>query len=130
MKEPTYSLSTAAADPSKCPEIMGRRAELEHQIAAVELESKSIRERYLRAAADLENERKRRARDLEDVKRNAAREVVAEMIWVAEAMEHTFDDLTAEGGQELVSMIEGLHLVVRQIASALERLEVTTKEST
>lgn len=105
-----------------------RRAELEHQIAALELEVESIRDRYVRAAAELDNARKQRTREIDDERRATTREVLAEMTFVTETMDHTFSELAETTHSRSASVADGLQLIVRQAITVLERLDPVTKE--
>jgi molecular chaperone GrpE len=104
-------------------------ADLEAKLAAAEKDKKDNHDKYLRAAADTENQRKRSRRDVEDAKHDTRVKVLKEMLPVVDnlerAVEHAGTQSGAEAGQE-ASMVEGLRLVLRQFATAFERLEVTT----
>lgn len=123
MKEPRPEfLESTVPVPTIDPPVIDRRAELEQRLATLEDDSKRIRERYLRAAADLENERKLRRRELEEVRLTTMDDVITEMTSVSVAMEQSFDELAESSSPESAPMIEGLRLVARQLAVAFERL--------
>src|SRR3982751_6247953 len=71
------------------------------KIAALEKEKKDNWDRYLRAAADLENLRKRQKREIEDTKYDTKGKVLKEMLPVVDnlerAIEHAAASATAAG---------------------------------
>ena len=98
-------------------------AELEKKLAAAEKEKKDNWDRYLRAAADLENQRKRFKRELEDAKFEVKNKILKEMLPVVDNLERAIEH--ASGGAEKNPIVEGVQLVLRQFSTAFERLEVT-----
>ena len=104
-----------------------RVAELEAKVAALEKEKKENWERYLRAAADLENLRKRQRREIEDVKLETKGKVLKEMLPVVDNLERAIEHASTigEGDQQFRPIVDGVQLVLRQFTSAFERLEVT-----
>ncbi|MBL9013299.1 MAG: nucleotide exchange factor GrpE [Myxococcales bacterium] len=101
-----------------------RMAELETRIAGLEKEKKENWDRYLRAAADLENLRKRQKREAEDAKYEAKAKVLKEMLPVVDNLERAVEHAAA-GSEEKNPIVEGVQLVLRQFTTAFERLDVT-----
>jgi molecular chaperone GrpE len=106
-------------------------AELEAKLAAAEKEKKDNWDRYLRAAADLENLRKRQKREAEDAKFEAKGKVLKEMLPVVDNLERAIEH--ASKGEEidpvLRPIVEGVQLVLRQFTTGFERLDVNTIEA-
>jgi molecular chaperone GrpE len=98
-------------------------ADLEGKLAAAEKEKKDNYDRFLRAAADLENTRKRQKRELEDAKFETKNKVLKEMLPVVDNLERAIEHAGAAG--EKNPILEGVQLVLRQFTAAFERLEVT-----
>jgi molecular chaperone GrpE len=98
--------------------------ELEDKLAAAEKEKKDNWDRYLRAAADLENMRKRQKRELEDAKFDTKNKVLKEMLPVVDNLERAIEHASG-GGAEKNPIVEGVQLVLRQFTTAFERLDVT-----
>jgi len=96
--------------------------DLQVKLAAVEKEKKENWDRYLRAAADLENLRKRQKREMEDAKIEAKTKVLKEMLPVVDNLERAIEHATAQSGQSPI--VEGVQLVLRQFLTAFERLDV------
>jgi molecular chaperone GrpE len=102
-------------------------AELEEKLAAAEKEKKDNWDRYLRAAADLENTRKRQKRELDDARFETKNKVLKEMLPVVDNLERAIEHAGGEG--EKNPIVEGVQLVLRQFQTAFERLEVTAIEA-
>src|SRR3954464_6065850 len=100
---------------------------VELRIAALEKEKKDNWDRYLRAAADLENLRKRQKRELDDVKLESKGRVLKEMLPVVATLERAIEHATTTAGTNPI--VEGVQLVLRQFLTAFERLEVTPIEA-
>src|ERR1041385_6924348 len=86
---------TPPAEPEKNPV-----AELEAKIAGLEKEKKDNWEKYLRAAADIENMRKRAKRELEDTKTEAKFKVLKEMLPVVDNLERAIEH-AAKGDENM-----------------------------
>jgi molecular chaperone GrpE len=99
---------------------------LEGRVAALEKEKKDNWDRYLRAAADLENMRKRQKREIEDAKFDAKNRILKEMLPVVDNLERAIEHASQAGTNPIV---EGVQLVLRQFTTAFERLEVTAIEA-
>lgn len=99
----------------------GAYAELEQRLAAAEKEKKDNWDRYLRSAADLENVRKRQRREIDDAKFDAKVKVLKEILPVVDNLERAIEH-AATG--EKSPIVEGVQLVLRQLMTAFERLEV------
>jgi molecular chaperone GrpE len=101
-------------------------AALESKLAAAEKEKKDHWDRYLRAAADLENLRKRQRREIDDAKFDAKTKVLKEVLPVVDNLERAIEHA---GTSEKSPVLEGVQLVLRQLITAFERLEVTPIEA-
>lgn len=97
-------------------------AALEARLAAAEKEKKENWDRYLRAAADLENLRKRQKRELDDARFEMKGKVLKEMLPVVDNLERAIEHASAQGGSNPI--VEGVQLVLRQFLTAFERLDV------
>ncbi|HEY6038371.1 MAG TPA: nucleotide exchange factor GrpE [Kofleriaceae bacterium] len=104
-------------------------AALEAKLAAAEKDKKDNWDRYLRAAADLENTRKRQKREIDDAKLEAKNKVLKEVLPVVDNLERAIEHAGAGAGGESKPIIEGVQLVLRQLMTAFERLDVTPVEA-
>src|SRR3954469_13070265 len=109
------------------PQAQASGNDLETRIAALEKDKKDNWDRYLRAAADLENLRKRQKREAGDAKLESKGRVLKEMLPVVDSLERAIEHATAQAGTNPI--VEGVQLVLRQFLTAFERLEVTPVEA-
>jgi molecular chaperone GrpE len=136
--EPNQDDQTPAADegqaaeipveveaPEKTAEAKDPVAELEAKVATLEKDAKDNKDRWLRAAADLENTRKRTKREIEDAKFETKNKVLKEMLPVVDNLERAIEHVGADVDAKFKPFIEGVQLVLRQFTTAFERLEVT-----
>ena len=100
----------------------GAASDFETKLAAAEKEKKENWDRYLRAAADLENLRKRQKREVEDAKFDTKGKVLKEMLPVVDNLERAIEHASSQGGTNPI--VEGVQLVLRQFMTAFERLDV------
>ena len=119
-------------EPPDAPAVVDLTAELEAKLAAAEKEKKENWDRYLRAAADLENLRKRGKREIDDAKFDAKSKTLKEMLPVVDNLERAIEHAVAQGtasgeefDQKVRPLIDGIQLVLRQFTTAFERLDVT-----
>ncbi len=116
---PDPAASAAPADPL---------AELEQRLAVAEKEKKDNWDRYLRAAADLENTRKRQRREVDDARFDAKNKVLKEMLPVVDNLERAIEHASSgatEADPATKAIVEGVQLVLRQFQTAFERLDIT-----
>lgn len=100
---------------------------LESKVASLEKDKKDNWDRYLRAAADLENLRKRVKREIDDAKLESKGRVLKEMLPVVDNLERAIEHATNQAGTNPI--VEGVQLVLRQFLTAFERLDVTPIEA-
>ena len=113
-----------AAEPAQVP-VIDRAIELEGKLAAVEKEKKDNYDKYLRAAADIENLRKRQKRELDDARFDAKNKVLKEMLPVVDNLERAIDHAGSSGDDAAMkAIVEGVQLVLRQFQTAFERLDI------
>ena len=96
------------------------------KLATLEKEKKDLHERLLRTAADFDNFRKRSRKDMDDARAKAREDVLREILPVADNLERALAAADQTGGvaQAASSIADGVKLVLRQLASALDRFEV------
>lgn len=112
------------------PSLEQRVAQLEAEKAQLAKEKQDNWDRLLRTTADLDNVRKRTRREVDDARTEARSKVLREMLPVIDNLERAVEH--AEGGQGstgVASLIEGVKLVLRQFAQALERSDVMPVEA-
>ena len=110
-------------DPSESP--AARADALQAALAKAEQERKDAWDKYVRAVADLENQRRRSKRDMDDAKADARTRVLKEMLPVIDNLERALAHASDDGN----AVVEGVRLVLRQFTTALERCEVTAVQA-
>jgi molecular chaperone GrpE len=99
-------------------------AVLEQKVATLEKEKKDNWDRALRAAADLENARKRQKREVDDAKLEVKTKVLKEILPVVDNLERAVEHAGTGNEEVLKPIVEGVQLVLRQFMTAFERLDV------
>lgn len=88
-------------------------------------EAADMRDRYLRLAAEMDNLRRRTARDVKDAKSYSVAGFARDMLGVSDNLRRALDAIPAEardaGDVGLNSLIEGVEMTERAMLSALER---------
>ncbi len=119
----------APAAPAAAP-VVDPVAELQQKLSAAEKEKKDNWDRYLRAAADLENTRKRQKREIEDARFETKNKVLKEMLPVVDNLERAIEHAGGGAADKAPNpIVEGVQLVLRQFTTAFERLDVTPVEA-
>jgi molecular chaperone GrpE len=114
--------AAAAAEPGAgLPETAAQLAELQQALEASEERAKSHREQYLRAIAELENVRKRAARDIEAANRYGLEKFVSELLPVKDSLELAVQNAPRADAR---SLIEGQEATLQLLGRALEKLGV------
>ncbi len=107
-------------------------AELTAKVTTLEKEKKDNWDKYLRAAADLENMRKRTKRELDDARFDTKNKVLKEMLPVVDNLERAIEHASSGAGEAdaaTKAIVEGVQLVLRQFQSAFERLDIKPIEA-
>src|SRR6185369_5793617 len=110
--EPVTEIS-AENVPSTSAEIENLRQAL----AAKELEAKTNYDRFLRQVADLENFKKRSAREREDISRFANEALIKDLLDVVDNLERAVAH--AAGGGNGKPLVEGVEMVLRGLLDVL-----------
>jgi len=111
--EPATVLPETAA-----PEELER---LQQALAESEERARAHREQYLRALAELDNVRKRAARDIEAANRYGLEKFAAELLPVRDSLELAVE---SAGRADARSLLEGQEATLKLLAKALEKLGV------
>ena len=119
------SSQDAAAGSPATPTPEEQIAQLEADKAQLAREKQDNWDRLLRTTADLDNLRKRTRRELDDTRIEARTKVLREMLPVVDNLERAVEHAeSGPDGSGAASVIEGVKLVLRQFAQALERCDV------
>ncbi|MCV0394996.1 MAG: nucleotide exchange factor GrpE [Rhizobiaceae bacterium] len=95
-------------------------------------ENEDLKDKALRAAAEMENLRRRTARDVADARAYAIANFARDMLSVSDNLRRALDAIPAEaresGDAGFASLIEGVEMTERAMLSSLERHGVTRLE--
>jgi molecular chaperone GrpE len=97
---------------------------LQSELAATEERAKNHWEQYLRALADVENVRKRAAKDLENTRQFAVEKFAQDLIAVKDSLELAVSNSQKANSAELASLIEGQNATLRLLAKAFEKAQI------
>jgi len=104
-----------------------RLRELEAQVTAAREEARQNHDRWLRERADLENVKKRAARERAETIRFANEQILKDMLPIVDNLERAVEHARSGGnGQPLA---EGVGLVLKSLLDVLERHGVTRVEA-
>lgn len=101
----------------------GERGALEAEVAALREELRQANDRWLRERADLENVKKRAARERADTIRFATENLLKDLLPVVDNLERAVEH--ARSGGDGQSLAEGVGLVLKALLDVLERHGVT-----
>ncbi len=111
----SHDEAPASATPSE-ESSGGELASLQARVAELEASNAELRETVLREHAELENQRRRLHRDLEQARRFANEKLLNELLPVYDGLE---GGLAVEGG-DLASMREGISLTLKSLLKVAE----------
>jgi molecular chaperone GrpE len=99
---------------------------LQQELLASEERSKNHWEQYLRALADVDNVRKRAAKDLENTRQFAVEKFAQDLVAVKDSLELGIATLQKDGGAkpEAAGLVEGQNATLRLLAKAFEKAQI------
>jgi molecular chaperone GrpE len=99
---------------------------LRQDLAAAEERAKTHWEQYLRVLADVDNVRKRGAKDLENARQYAVEKFAQDLIAVKDSLELGIATFQKEGAAnaDVASLIEGQNATLRLLAKAFEKAQI------
>ena len=96
----------------------------EELIAALQSEIAELKDKWLRAHADVDNLRKRMEREKEEIAKYAVTRLARDIITVGDNFQRAIDAVPADAAQKdpvLKSFLDGVTLTERELVNALER---------
>jgi molecular chaperone GrpE len=104
------------------------KKELESALQQTQKEAESFRDKWLRAAADLENYRKRAQREREEVEKFANEKLLKDLLPVLDDLDRAIGTVSASS-DEAKLVAEGVAMVQKKFVAQLDKHGVTTFES-
>ena len=117
----------AGADPGSGTDLAAKIESLEAQLAAAREEARQNHERWIRERADLENLRKRAARERAEAVKFGNEALIRDLLPVADNLERAVEH--AKDGGNGQPLVDGVALVLRGFKEALERHGVVRVEA-
>ncbi|MFQ5441573.1 MAG: nucleotide exchange factor GrpE [Thermodesulfobacteriota bacterium] len=114
--------------PVEAPGREERVKRLEEEIEALKKEADENRDRFLRATADLENSKKRWAKEKADCLKYASEGFLVEILPVIDNLERALEH-ALEGNDNTRSLAEGVKLTLAQLHKVLEKFGVKEIEA-
>lgn len=126
MTDPNFESNLAGPDEKTTvlPETAFALVEMERlkgELAGAEERAKNHWEQYLRALADVENVRKRAAKDLESTRQFAVEKFAQDLIAVKDSLELA---ISSSGKADVASLVEGQNATQRLLAKAFEKAQI------
>lgn len=90
------------------------------EIARKEAETKDLKDRYLRALADLDNYRKRMERELDSYRQYAQVEFFNKIIPVLDSFEHALNGANLDNDH--INYVKGVEIIYRQLKDTLRSM--------
>jgi molecular chaperone GrpE len=114
--------STATADDSA-----KTAATFEDKLAAAEQQVQESHERFLRAAAELDNFRKRKEREISDLRKYANQALLRELLGVVDNLERALASARESGHPE--SLMEGVEMTLKELLKIFDQFGVKPIEA-
>jgi molecular chaperone GrpE len=95
---------------------------------SLEQEAAEMKDRLLRALADVENTRRRAKRDVEDARKYAASNFAKDLLNVSDNLRRALDTVseeTREGDDNVKNLVLGIEMVEKELLTAFERQGVS-----
>jgi molecular chaperone GrpE len=96
----------------------------EEQLAALRAEAADLKDRLLRAHAEVENMRKRTEREKEEIAKYAVTRLARDVVTVGDNFQRAIDAVPADAAEQdpaLKSFLEGVIMTERELLNVLER---------
>lgn len=128
--------ASSPAAPSEDPDpvdpeadLSDARASLEAQLEAARAEAADIKERWLRSAADLENFRKRAAKEREEIQKFGNERILRDFLPVYDDLERALAAVAGAEGEAVEQLRGGVDMVRKKFLQQLERHGVEAFDS-
>ncbi len=101
--------------------------DLQGQLEKAQGEAQGHYERFLRTAAELDNFRKRKEREVSDLRKYANQNLLRELLTVVDNLERAIDANSDPGSKE--GLVEGVDMTLKELLKIFEKFGVTPIEA-
>jgi molecular chaperone GrpE len=125
--EAGQSEAATGAAPEASPEPLAPEPPAEERMAALEAELADTRDRMLRALAEVENLRRRSARELDEARKYAITGFARELLEVDDNLSRALDSIPRRAADEIglvKTLAEGVALTQKALAACFERHQI------
>ncbi len=98
-----------------------RNLDAEAELAAVRQELDDLRDRFMRALADVENTRKRGERDRREAEQYGGSKLARDMLPIYDNLKRALEAVSKEQEQTSKALIEGVELTMRELINVFEK---------
>jgi molecular chaperone GrpE len=104
---------------------------LQKELSLLETQLQNMRDRYIRAVADLDNARKRARQAITEARTDGAAGVLADLLLLVDNLERALEQVRpgARASAKTRAVYEGVELIYRQVVQLLERYGVEPIEA-
>ena len=106
-------------------ELNGVRGELE----ASQKESRELKSRLIRSVADFDNFRKRVNKEKDEQRKYGNDKVIGDLLPIVDNLERALQHAEKVGGADVGGLVDGVHMVLKQFVSTMQRYGVVGFES-
>ncbi len=96
----------------------------QEKLDALKMELRSVHEKYMRKAAEFENFRKRKEKEVQDVWLLASAETIKKFLPVIDDLDRSIASATSDGEKNFEALVSGIELVQKTFLKALESEKV------
>lgn len=114
-------------DPEGAAEESAAPATFEEQLETAEKQAQENHERFLRAAAELDNFRKRKEREVSDLRKYANQSLLRELLGVVDNLERALASSGENGESE--GLVEGVDMTLKELLKIFDQFGVKPIES-
>ena len=115
------------ASPDPTDDAAVTAATLEEKLVAAEQQVQESHERFLRAAAELDNFRKRKEREISDLRKYANQALLRELLGVVDNLERALVSARESGHPE--ALMEGVQMTLKELLKIFNQFGVTPIEA-
>jgi molecular chaperone GrpE len=109
-------------DPASAAQaLLGAQKELEAALAKAKQDTADLKDKWLRAAAELENYKKRTLREREDAVKFGNERLLRDLLPVLDDLDRTVEATSTAGSESMATLIDGLKMVQKKFIAQLEK---------